>query len=157
IPEFDAWELGEPLIWRIQWDWGVFDEDYLSEDKQVELLEDIVNSNWDDDDGEPPIDPRDIYMKGSIYHTPHTDLWSEFVSEVRRNREAELPFYEYLEESLGRAETMVPAGKVYYRARRGCDVDEDGGYEPYCGNAIAAPAPEIVEEPGRANYQHESF
>jgi hypothetical protein len=27
IPETYIWEKGEPLIWRVQWDWGVFDED----------------------------------------------------------------------------------------------------------------------------------
>jgi len=55
----DTFESGEPLLSLIQRRWGVFDDD-LSEDTQAALLEEIVNSDWDDDDGESPLDANEL-------------------------------------------------------------------------------------------------
>jgi len=39
--EAESYEAGERLISRVQWDWGVFNEDALGEDSQCDLLEEI--------------------------------------------------------------------------------------------------------------------
>ena len=53
----DTFESGEPLLSLIQWRWEVFDDE-LAEDQQEMLLEEIVNSDWDDDDGEDRLDAK---------------------------------------------------------------------------------------------------
>jgi hypothetical protein len=45
----ESFESGERLIALIQEEWQVFDEDALNEDQRAELLEEIVNADWDDD------------------------------------------------------------------------------------------------------------
>jgi hypothetical protein len=129
----------------------------LNEDKQAELLEDIVNSDWDDDDGEPQIDAHELYMRGRELHTTHAETWSEFVNAVRKNPDEDIPLSYEIDESLTRGEATVPSGKVYYRARLGCGVGEYGEYEPYRGTAIGAPPSEHVKRPGRANRRNESM
>lgn len=57
----DNFESGESLISLIQWHWQVFDDDVLDQDVQADLLEDIANSDWDDDDGEAPLDAHELY------------------------------------------------------------------------------------------------
>jgi hypothetical protein len=58
----DSFESGESIVSLIQWHWQVFDEDTLDEDTQADLLEDIANSDWDDDDGEDPLDAHELYQ-----------------------------------------------------------------------------------------------
>lgn len=86
--EAESFESGESLIRLIQWHWQVFDEDVLGEDAQTALLEEIANSDWDDDDGEAPLNAHDLYQPlGTQYRYTHRDRWEEFCSEVRDNPE----------------------------------------------------------------------
>ena len=79
--EADTYERGEILIDLIQWNWQVFDDEALDREKQISLLEEIVNSDWDDDDGEMPVDGSDLYMSimSREYHITHREEWNNFV------------------------------------------------------------------------------
>jgi hypothetical protein len=156
IPEYDVFETGEMLIYRVQEDWDIFDEDHLSENRRASLLEDIANSDWDDDDGEPPIDANELYIVGGQYHVSHADTWSQFVDDVRRNPDHDIPLEYELDESLGRAEQMIAAGTRLHRARAGCELGQYGRREPYSNNAIGAPPRELVTKPARVNRRNES-
>jgi hypothetical protein len=156
IPEDDVFANGEVLIFLVQDGWGIFDEDYLDEDRQASLLEDIANSDWDDDDGEWPIDPHGLYIVGTQYHTSHADIWSEFVHDVRKNPQRDIPLEYELDESLIRAEQTIVVGTQLFRARAGCEVGEYGRREPYSNAAIGAPPRERVTRPARANSENES-
>ena len=72
----DTYESGEPLLDLIQWHWQVFDDD-LSEDKQAALLEEIVNCDWDDDDGEDRLKYRQraIHAKGIAMVPQHAQRY----------------------------------------------------------------------------------
>jgi RES domain-containing protein len=155
IPEYDAFETGEMLIYRIQEDWDVFDEDHLNQDTQATLLEDIVNSDWDDDDGESPIDAHELYIVGGQHHVSNADIWSEFVDEVRKNPDRDIPLDYELDESLVRAEKVIVAGTRFYRARLGCEHGQYGRRIPYSNNTIGAPPAQLVTKPARANRRNE--
>lgn len=149
--EAEDFESGEPLFGLIQWHWSVFNEDSLNEDGQVSLLEDIANSDWDDDDGEPMLDGRDLYTPlGGSTHTTHRDRWEEFCWNVRENPDEPLPFDEFFEETLYDFEVLLPAGTALQRARRGYEMNEHGDRIPFGGPAITAPPAERAL-PGRVN------
>lgn len=151
VPEDSRFGAGFPLISLVQEDWQVFNEELLDEDEQVELLEQIANSDWDDDDGEPLLDARESYIVGGTFHTSHAELWSDFACRVRERPGEALPFHEYFEENFNLAATMLPTGTLVYRARPGCNVDKYGEHSPYRGADIGAPPKESVKKSGRAN------
>jgi hypothetical protein len=147
----DSYESGETLLNLVQWEWDVFAED-LSEDMQAALLEDIVNSDWDDDDGVPTLDVRELYMSKSSgwLHQTHTDNWAQFCYEVRDDPSAAIPFDEFIAEELGESEERLSAGMALYRARLGFETDDNEERVPWSGNDIGAPPPEKASV-GRAN------
>lgn len=151
VPEDSRLGAGSPLIRLVQEDWLVFNESLLDEDEQVELLEEIANSDWDDDDGEPMLDARESYVVGGTFHTSHAEAWSDFADKVREKPGEPLPFHEYFEENFNLAAVTLPVGSLLYRARPGCDVGKYGEHSPYRGVDIGAPPPGSVKKPGRAN------
>jgi hypothetical protein len=151
IPVDSRLGSGSPLIRLVQDDWQVFNDDLLDEDGQVDLLEEIGNSDWDDDDGEPLLDARESYVVGGTFHTSHAEAWSDFADKVREKPSEPLPFHEYFEENFNLAAITLPAGSVLYRARRGCQVGKYGERSPYQGADIGAPPLDVVKRPGRAN------
>src|ERR1035438_5348839 len=149
--EAESFESGEPLISLVQWHWQVFDEDELDEDSRVDLLEEIVNSDWDDDSGEPEIDPRELYQPlGGSLHTTHRERWEQYCSDVRDDSEQSFPFEEYLAEDFNQLAVTFPKGTTLYRARRGFSAGEYGERHAFAGDAIGAPPSEKAEA-GRVN------
>jgi RES domain-containing protein len=147
----DSFESGEPLIGLIQWHWEVFDEDALDDDVQARLLEKIANSDWDDDDGEPMLDARELYSPiGDSFHTTHRERWDEFCSEVRDNPETSLPFDDFYAEEFALLEVILPTETQLYRARRGFEPGDYGERIPFNGGSLAAPPVEKALA-GRAN------
>ena len=147
----DSFESGEFLIWLVQFHWEVFDEDALNEDAQVRLLENIANSDWDDDDGEPKLNARELYSPlGDSFHTTHRERWEEFCSAVRENPDEPLPLEDYYAEDFALLEVNIPADTSFYRARRGFQPGKHGERIPFRGNELAAP-PIDKAIAGRAN------
>jgi RES domain-containing protein len=149
----DSFESGEPLIDLIKWHWEVFAEDTIDDDAQARLLEKIANSDWDDDDGEPILDARELYSPiGNSFHTTHRERWEEFCSEVRDNPEASLPFDDFYAEEFALLKVTLPAATTLYRARRGYEPGEYGERKPFDSGGLAAPPVEKAFA-GRANVQ----
>jgi hypothetical protein len=116
----DDFDNGEPLIQLVQWHWQVFNEDTLSEASQKRLLEEIANADWDDDDGEFPVDADELYRPlGGMLHTTHRERWEQYCDDVRDDPDVLLPLHEGHEEDLAELEVTVPAGTIFFRARPG--------------------------------------
>jgi hypothetical protein len=147
----DTFESGESLLSLIQWHWDIFD-DHLGEEVQAALLEEIVNSNWDDDDGESLLDANELYMPRAAqwFHDTHGDTWDQFCSEVRRDPQITIPFDDFIAEELAESEERLPAGTVFFRARPGFILDENEERLPWSGTEIGAP-PATKATAGRAN------
>lgn len=147
----DTYESGEPLLSLIQWHWEVFD-DNLPESQQAALLEEIVNSDWDDDDGEPMLDATELYMPKSSqwFHNTHSDIWEQFCSDVRKDPQIALPFDEFIAEELAESDESLPAGTTFSRARLGFKLDENEERLAWSGTEIGAP-PADKAGAGRAN------
>jgi hypothetical protein len=113
-----TFESGERLLYLIQWRWDVFDDD-LPEGQQETLLEEIVNSDWDDDDGEDRLDAKELYMPKASqwFHNTHSDTWEQFCSDVRDDPGATIPFDEFIAEELAESEETLRAGTIFFRAR----------------------------------------
>lgn len=150
IGMYDESDNGYTLESLVQDEWIVFsDKLHCSEDGSGGLLEDILNSDWDDDDGEPPIDANNTYVKRETLEDIET--WHSFCDEVRENPDAEPQFGELFDESLGVAEENIAAGTVLYRARLGWSgFNPQQGRVPYQGVEIGPP-PATKADPGRAN------
>lgn len=147
----DSFESGERLIALIQEEWQVFDEDALNEDQRAELLEEIVNADWDDDDGEDPVDAQELYQPvGGVLHMTHRDRWDQYCSDVRENPNEALPLDEFLTEDLAKLSVTLAIGTRLHRARPGFKAGEYGGREAYKGDDIGAP-PTAKAKAGRVN------
>jgi RES domain-containing protein len=139
----------DTLIASVQDGWNVFDEAQYESDNSAQLLGDILNSDWDDDDGEPPVYPFDLVTARQVLGD--VDTWEDFCAEVRENPEAALQFSDIFDEDLGRAARTLPTGTLLYRARLGwAGVDSEGRRQPYQGAAIGVPPADQVTA-GRAN------
>jgi hypothetical protein len=147
----DTFESGEPLLSLIQWRWEVFDDD-LSEQTQAALLEEIVNSDWDDDDGEPMLDANELYMlkASQWFHNTHGDTWEQFCWDVRRDPQIEIPFDGFIAEELAESEEALREGTAFFRARPGFTLDENEERLPWSRAEIGAPPSEKAKA-GRAN------
>lgn len=148
VPSDDS--HGEWLVDLIQWDYEVFDDDLHGSDGAARLLEDILGSGWDDDDGEPPAHAHDLYRHDSWYHTTMAEAWWEFCAGVIEDSTRKPDFPELLDEELARLEVDVPQGTVLYRARIGFVTDKDSSPKPFEGADIHAP-PAKMAKAGRAN------
>lgn len=153
-------EYGTPIVDLIQDDWGLFSERLVERGGAGVLIESILHSGWDDDDGEPPLDASDPYVAQhrKWSHDTLADIWEEFTEQVKEDPSRKLMFRhpefdDFLvgEDLLGRRTVPEPVGTVYYRARPGfVKTDEDDRLEPHSGVGIGAPPPERTKA-GRAN------
>jgi hypothetical protein len=147
----EDYESGEPLIDLIQWHWQIFSEENLGEDNMARLLEKIANSDWDDDDGEPMLRARELYVPpaGRPLHSTHRERWEEFCSDVRENPDVPLPFDEYFSGDFAEFEEHLPFGATLYRSVRGFAVGQYGERIPF---RVGAP-PEGRALAGRGNVE----
>jgi RES domain-containing protein len=152
-------EYGTPIVDLIQDDWEVFSERLVERGGAGALLESILYSGWDDDDGGPPLGASDPYVARhrTWSHDTLADIWEKFAERVKEAPTRELEFRDpefddFLvgEDLLGRRTASEPVGTVYYRARPGFVKTEDGRLEPHSGAGIGAPPPERAKA-GRAN------
>jgi len=149
--EAESYEAGERLILRVQGDWSVFNEEALDEDSQCDLLEEIANSDWDDDSGESPINATALYqVHGGWLHATHEERWEQYCSDVRDDPDRTFPFEEYLSEDFYQLEVMLPNGTTLFRARRGFRPGDYGERHAFTGDEIGAPPTEKAS-PGRVN------
>jgi RES domain-containing protein len=127
----------------------VFDETLYDSGNADRLFDDILESGWDDDDGEPCTRARDLYHR-------HTSHWSR--TNVRRvvcTKAKHDPCYELelptlFDEDIARLQVHIEGGAVLFRARIGFVQTDDKKPRPFEGNEMGAPPPERVR-PGRAN------
>jgi RES domain-containing protein len=145
---YDAADDGYSLISLVQDGWYVFSDRLHESGNSKDLLEDILNSDWDDDSGEWPVDAWDTYRAREVL--PEVESWEAFCDAVAEEPEAEPDFGDYFEEQLAMAELTLPAGKILYRARAGWTTDEQNRRLPFRGVEIGAP-PADKTEIGRAN------
>jgi hypothetical protein len=149
--EGESYEAGERLIWRVQEDWSVFNEDALDENSQCDLLEEIANSDWDDDSGESPINAKALYqVHGGWLHTTHEERWGQYCSDVRDDPDQTFPFEEYLAEDFYQLAVTLAKGTTLFRARRGFRPGDYGERHAFAGDEIGAPPTEKAA-PGRVN------
>lgn len=146
---------GEALLYSIQSDYGVFNDDLLSSDAAARLLEDIMQSGWDDDSGEPPVNAHDLYVRTTDEwgHTTMAEEWLAYCDAVKENPWRRPRLHPLFDEELSRLEAKVQQGTLLYRSRLGF-MPVDGRHEPYAGACIGAPPPNKAR-PGRANKQRE--
>ena len=138
---------GVSLIDAVQDEWLVFSDKLHGSGQSRQLLEDILNSNWDDD-GEPPVEAWDLVRKRAVLEDMET--WEQFCFDVREDPNAEPAFGEVFEEDLRNVAEMFPAGSVLARARPGWASGPGGHREPFRGAEIGAPPPDRAG-PARAN------
>jgi hypothetical protein len=139
----DPLDVGDPLLWLLQEDWEVFD-DNLDRDQSGSLLEEIVNSTWDDDSGESPVSWNELYTRRvSLWHSSRAERWHNFCDEVKENPDPKPTFEEIPGEDLWSQETTLRGGTIIHRARPGwASTDEKGKKQPYHGIEIGAPPPD---------------
>lgn len=147
---------GEMLVDLIQGDYEVFEEDLHTSGKAARLLEDIMQTGWDDDSGELPVDAHELYDRRSSlwHHTTMAEAWEEFRDKVKENPAHEPDLPALLDEELARMEVKLPHGIVLYRAHVGFPSVGRRGLQPFEGADIGAPPPERAK-PGRANAEGE--
>ena len=152
-------EYGTPIVDLIQDDWEVFSERLVERDGTGALLEGILHSGWDDDDGEPPLGASDPYVARhrTWSHDTLADIWEGFVERVKEDpmhklefRDPEFDDFLVGEDLLGCRTGCEPVGTVFYRARPGFVKTEEGRLEPHSGAGIGAPPPECAKA-GRAS------
>lgn len=137
--ESDPLNFGTPLLYLVQGDWNVFSDRLLQSDRAYDLLEDIANSNWDDDSGEPTLDARELYTSdSSLYHDSLHEKWRDFRAKVKKDPTLKPDFHELFGEDIARAEAALKKGSTLYRARPGF-ANADDKPIPYTGSEIGAP------------------
>ncbi|UUZ78500.1 RES family NAD+ phosphorylase [Polaromonas sp. P1(28)-13] len=146
---------GEPLLESIQCDYEVFDDDLLSSGGATRLLEDIMQSGWDDDSGKLPVNAHDLYVRTSDQwgHTTMAEEWLDYCDAVKEHPRRKPHLHRLFDEELNRLKAEVQRGTMLYRSRLGFK-SVDGRHEPYTGACIGAPPPNKAK-PGRANKQRE--
>lgn len=101
---------GDLLISLVQEHWDVFDDELVETGRAARLLRDILIAAWDDDDGELPPDPTELYTirRGVGYK----DQYELFVAAAREDEATKPDFSEALREDLARSEAMLRAGTI---------------------------------------------
>ena len=150
VPSND--QNGEFLIDLIQADYEIFEDEFYADGDAAKLLGDITYSGWDDDSGESPVDPHELYYhrSSSWYHTTMREAWEEFCYNIKENPTHELNLPDSFDEDLARLETELPRNFSIFRARIGFQDDELGRPRPFEGIDIGAPPPNSAKA-GRAN------
>ncbi len=134
---------GSPLVDLIQEDWDVFSEAVIARDRASALLEDIANSDWDDDSAESLLDADDLWTRdNSLWHESLSEKWMDFRARVLAHPDLEPDFHELLGEDIGCTEVTIPPGSTFFRARIGFATDQDGTCVAYSGSEIGAPPSE---------------
>lgn len=138
---------GDPLTDLLQNQWEVFSDPLYESGKAPKLVEDIMLSTWDDDDGEPPLDAHELYVRvgSSLDYLERFDM---FLQDARETPDADPDFPDALTEDIWRFENVIPAGTILYRARRGYESEERGDKRPWTGRNIG---PNPAGPAGRAN------
>ena len=156
LPGEDIFRVGEPLLFLIQDRWQVFNETVCESGAADDLLEAIVNSDWDDDSGEAPIETQNLYTnRPRHWASSSAQDWEEFSERVKREPELEPPLSEMLAEDISQVEMIVPPGTTFHRARPGWDpTSSSDSKAAYQGPDIGAPPLSCVRE-GRANSSQE--
>lgn len=158
VAEGRPMDRGDCIIDLIQGHWEVFSDSLYESGRAGKLLEAIMLTGWDDDDGEPPLGASDEYVACQDHwrHDSLENIWEQYCRDVKNEPTLPLQFRdkffdEFLihEELLGNRTEQIPAGSVFYRARLGYVKGPDGEC-PYQGEAIGAPPPERAG-PGRVN------
>lgn len=146
---------GEPLLDLIQEDYEVFADELLSSEVAARLLEDILRSHWDDDSGEPLVDAHEFYVRYSDEwgHATMAEQWTSYCAEVKEHPRRKPRLHPLFDEELGRQETVVSQGAIFYRSLLGFERVADV-VQPYSGTRIGAP-PKSKVRPGRANKRRE--
>lgn len=146
---------GESLIQMIQDDYDVFSDELFSSGRAEQLLDDILQSGWDDDSGDAFPSATELYVRSSDEwgHEPLAQAWQDYCTKVKENPEKGPDFPPWFEEELERLVAKLSVGNEFYRARLGYEV-VNGAYQSYRGSAIGAP-PKDATKPGRANRQYE--
>ena len=115
------------------------------------MLYEIDLAGWEKDSGEDVLDKGDLYTRrGNVYHTSATEAWEAFCEDVRNTPEADPDFGLPIEEDLFKAEARISKDAVLFRARPGCNCDDDGNNHPYVGADMGAP-PIAKANPARLN------
>jgi hypothetical protein len=141
--ESDPLDHGSPLVNLIQEDWYVLSDAVIGNDRASALIEDIVNSDWDDDSGESPVDADDLWTRNdSLWHESLSEKWADFRARVLAHPDLEPDFHELFGEDIACTEVAIPQGYAFFRARIGFATDQDGRRTPYGGPEIQAPPPE---------------
>jgi hypothetical protein len=137
-------------------DCEVFEDSLHTSGEAACLLEDIMESGWDDDSGEPPVDANELYRRRAEgeHHTTMREAWEEFCYEVRENPTHEPNLPALFDDELARMEGELPRESIMHRARIGFQVGEHDAVRPFEGAEIATPPPDKAK-PGRANVQGE--
>ena len=150
----DTLDVGEFLIDLVQ-EWDIFTDEIVCSGVAADLLEEIANSHWDDDSGEPPVDQHALYTKRSSrwYSTSMASNWDDFSHQVKSNPGASIPLSEVFDEDAWRFAGTVPIDSVLYRARLGYKLGRDEEKLPL--PEMGAPPPEEARA-GRANPEGES-
>jgi hypothetical protein len=148
VSMYEESDDGDTLISLVQDGWGIFSEALHESGKSRELLEDILNSDWDDDSGELPVNAHNTYRSREVLH--EVESWETFCEAVKENPEEEPDFSEYFDEELAGAERAIPNGTILYRARPGWMTEERGRRLPFRDAEIGAP-PNDKAKVGRAN------
>ena len=151
-PEDDPLYVGESLISLIQDDWQVFDDELVELGKANQLLEEILNWDWDDDSGESPINANDLYSyRKALWHSSPAEDWGVFCDDVRDKSDLEPVFSKALEIDIWDHAKEINSDKYLFRARQNWDSNtSDFDKQPYIGIDIEAPPPENATA-GRVN------
>ncbi len=141
--ESNPLSFGTQLLDLVQEDWDVFGDPLIQTDRAYDLLEDILNCNWDDDSGESPINARELYTRTeSLFHDSLSEKWAEFREQATKDPTLKPDFHELFGENLARAATEIKQGIILYRSRPGFAVDENDRPVAYAGTEIGAPPTE---------------
>ena len=144
--------VGEHLIDLVQ-EWDIFTDEIFCSGEAADLLEEIANSHWDDDSGEPRFDQHALYTeRPSKWHSTMASNWDDFSLRVKRNPGASVPIRRAFDEDAWRFAGVVPIDSVLYRARLGFKQGRSGKKLPW--PEMDAPPPEKARA-GRANFKGE--
>lgn len=152
-------ERGDFILDLVQENWGVFSDSLYESGRAGKLLEAIMLTGWDDDDGVPPLSASDTYVACQNHWSsdPLENIWEQYSLDVKGDPTLPLQFRDEFfdkflihEEILGNRTEQILAGAVFYRARLGYVKKSDGEEGPYRGESIGAPPPGKAG-PGRVN------